>query len=483
MINQQDNNFIKTDKKFVNANLKDSNIKLELLSNNKLLENFDINYLIYINKLFEEERIVSNDYNLYGYLDNSKNFLYNVKISGTSILDFSNKVNDLTNNEYYNIYNQFDIYVIIPYKYTLINDELDIFRKDYKIISNINDLFITQTSFSKNIFNEQIYSYLSNKNFNIDNKTILFNKYDVELSITELALLTIPKNKTISNLDFNSVININDINNLPNYEMGYSENDVISDSLLRLLTNNELISFRINYEKDIRFLLSYFNIRITLDNFIILKNKILSYINFIPSYSFYESFNINDEVIKGELYHFDKNTYTFNLLSEQKHQIEYNIKDNILVSASETNIPREEYLSNYYTGISYSYVDNNRNIINVDFKFTYNPIKPIIIKKYSSYFEIANNLTTDNIPSYSIKLDDNNYIWRDLLDVGVFEDNGNGIDYPFINNSHYLFNKIDLEIKPDLSDNNTYNLFKSLKNEFTITSNKINNKNNPLTLC
>jgi hypothetical protein len=134
-------------------------------------------------------------------------------------------------------------------------------------------------------------------------------------------------------------------------------------------------------------------------------------------------------------------------------------------------------------------MDNNVNsgVINVNFKFKYNPIKTITIKKYSSYFEIGNILITDNIPSYAIKLDEYNYIWRDLLDVGIFEDNGNGIDYPFINNSHYLFNKINLEIIPDLSNNNTYKLFKTLKSNFSIGSNKINknnrnNKNN-LTLC
>ena len=42
-------------------------------------------------------------------------------------------------------------------------------------------------------------------------------------------------------------------------------------------------------------------------------------------------------------------------------------------------------------------------------------------------------------PNFSQNL--NTWLWRTILDYGVFE-NGNGVDYPFLNDAHYPFSQI-----------------------------------------
>jgi hypothetical protein len=66
--------------------------------------------------------------------------------------------------------------------------------------------------------------------------------------------------------------------------------------------------------------------------------------------------------------------------------------------------------------------------------YYYKPFNKIQIRNFSKYIEKGDEYTV-GIPDYAVKLDDGRYIWRDLLDIGVFEEN---VDYPFINGTHYI---------------------------------------------
>lgn len=69
--------------------------------------------------------------------------------------------------------------------------------------------------------------------------------------------------------------------------------------------------------------------------------------------------------------------------------------------------------------------------------YLYKPHHRIKIREYSLYIEQGDN-NTANLPDYAIDLGDGRYLWRDLLDVGVYDGEGDFLDYPFTNGCHYL---------------------------------------------
>ena len=70
----------------------------------------------------------------------------------------------------------------------------------------------------------------------------------------------------------------------------------------------------------------------------------------------------------------------------------------------------------------------------------------IKIREFSSYIEFGDEYT-DNVPSYAITLPDGTYAWRDLLDIGVNEGSENALDYPFLNNAHYMYQNFCFNLK------------------------------------
>lgn len=75
--------------------------------------------------------------------------------------------------------------------------------------------------------------------------------------------------------------------------------------------------------------------------------------------------------------------------------------------------------------------------------YTYKPHHKIQIKNFSLYIE-QGDANTFNIPDYAEDLGDGRFLWRDLLDVGVFDGEGEALDYPFTNGNHYIHKNICL---------------------------------------
>jgi hypothetical protein len=43
------------------------------------------------------------------------------------------------------------------------------------------------------------------------------------------------------------------------------------------------------------------------------------------------------------------------------------------------------------------------------------------------------------IPDYATEIVDNVYKWRDLLDIGIIDGGGGGVNYPFESGAHYIY--------------------------------------------
>lgn len=76
--------------------------------------------------------------------------------------------------------------------------------------------------------------------------------------------------------------------------------------------------------------------------------------------------------------------------------------------------------------------------------YIYKPHYRIKIRDFSSYIEDGDPANTVGIPDYAtLSYSGTNgstvYKWRDLLDIGVYDQGNAGVDYPFVSGAHYIF--------------------------------------------
>jgi hypothetical protein len=92
--------------------------------------------------------------------------------------------------------------------------------------------------------------------------------------------------------------------------------------------------------------------------------------------------------------------------------------------------------------------------------YAYIPHHEIKIRQYSDYIELANSDEVESVPDYAyFSQFDGLWRWRDIYTYGYVDPDGNGVDYPFLNGSHYPFKQILFLQTPLISD---YNLFNNI---------------------
>lgn len=75
--------------------------------------------------------------------------------------------------------------------------------------------------------------------------------------------------------------------------------------------------------------------------------------------------------------------------------------------------------------------------------YLYKPHHLIKIRDFSLYIE-QGDVNTEGIPDYAEDLGDGRWLWRDLLDIGTFDGEGERLDYPFTNGNHYIHKHVCL---------------------------------------
>jgi len=89
--------------------------------------------------------------------------------------------------------------------------------------------------------------------------------------------------------------------------------------------------------------------------------------------------------------------------------------------------------------IQHSFKFNSDIFYNLDGEggYTYKPHYPVPIRTYSDYIESGDPRKIANVPDYATYFEiEKTWKWRDIYDIGFIEGN-TGVDYPFINASHY----------------------------------------------
>jgi hypothetical protein len=114
-----------------------------------------------------------------------------------------------------------------------------------------------------------------------------------------------------------------------------------------------------------------------------------------------------------------------------------------------------QYTTENLTETEISYF--HHRFIHKDILFSYNPFKKFQLKLKSPYIEDGDNI--ENIPNYAIySREREKYIWRDVFDVGIVDENGLSIDFPFMNGSFYLFEDINFFLTPESAAVRKYTL-------------------------
>jgi hypothetical protein len=117
----------------------------------------------------------------------------------------------------------------------------------------------------------------------------------------------------------------------------------------------------------------------------------------------------------------------------------------------------ERVISPYYQKINYNQtVFQTSDFVDTNSKgFYYAPHNKMTLKVFSDYIETGNVEFIDQLPEYSFYSEsDQQFRWRDLYTYGFFDNLDRGVDYPFLNTSHYPFTDIVFRLIPEGSNYN-----------------------------
>lgn len=124
----------------------------------------------------------------------------------------------------------------------------------------------------------------------------------------------------------------------------------------------------------------------------------------------------NKDWFYGDLVEYNKFTLKETKLANVLHRFNTVARENATSSGSVANGPRRE-------------------------GYLYNPHYLYKIREFSTYIEQGDS-ATDGIPDYAENLGDGRFLWRDFLDIGTYNSEGEILDYPFTNGAHYLHENI-----------------------------------------
>jgi hypothetical protein len=107
-----------------------------------------------------------------------------------------------------------------------------------------------------------------------------------------------------------------------------------------------------------------------------------------------------------------------------------------------------------YNYHKFTFNENVFDVINTPpsnpYGYYYKPHHEIPIRVFSDYLEEGDSKNIVGIPDYSyFSTTKNTFIWRDLYPFGYVDSTGLGIDFPFMNGTHYPFKDIIFRIIPE----------------------------------
>lgn len=376
---------------FINIDLK--------IKNKELFEN-NIVSILDIREQFDKERNSINNYRIYGNI-NYLSLINNKESVWDSITDLFAPENTDQNSINFNLYNTFDIYIIYPYEFEKIKDidsNKALYIKKYKKISQINELSLIKCGFSKNVFSEDVFNFLFNKNYNFKDLTTKIG--DTIIPIMDIGIFFELKSKVNNNFSYTNFRKNYSLNNyevstattygynISNYDKINFNNTIITNLKPNDYGNSEFIN---DFFDKITLIFEFLNIELTSNNIIINSDFLKNYL--LLDRGLFENITDIGDTIDGELMIFDIETYQFIPVEEQVHKF----SNNFTISSNDTIQFIKE--STYYVEDFQNWlqIKNNNStyiieIVDFNLKTTFNEV---IFKVLSNNINITNNIIND----------------------------------------------------------------------------------------
>jgi hypothetical protein len=145
----------------------------------------------------------------------------------------------------------------------------------------------------------------------------------------------------------------------------------------------------------------------------------------LPIQFYYNKPLVKGDIIDGDFCEFNASEYTERVISNIYHKITFN--DNVF----DINITGQSDAAN---PLGYYYQVHH----------------PVTLKSFSSYVEEGQTQDTSGIPNWAVYDDaTKNFIWRDIYPYGFIDNDGVGVDYPFLNGVHYPFKNLIFRLIPE----------------------------------
>lgn len=286
-----------------------------------------------------------------------------------------------------------------------------------KILTNVDDVQLEQIKMESSIWDDQKKILFKNFN-NVENLLVEKNRSDVLL------------------YDFKTPFILTNLKN----NLGYTPSEIF----LTIVNKNSNGFFEYPLKTGFEF-----NFH---DKWI---DKHFENSNTIESNLKYENFQNKSITFKTGKSLVSGDTLYGNFVEYNDYYLKENIVSNIFHKMTmQTKVFNyNQYETSYFSGAS----------INNPFGYFYQPHYKIKLRELSPYVEYYLNNNIFDLPD-NAKYDDslNRWKWRDVYSHGFIDDDGNGTDYPFLNNMHYVKKDINFYFKNEV---NFTNITKS-KNNF-----------------
>lgn len=278
--------------------------------------------------------------------------------------------------------------------------------RKHKVLTNLEDLIVTKNGFEKNVFNEvkqfEYSSITPNQLSRISQKTSsnsynITSAYDLDLAgyrdnqkrpLSELYL-------TIINKGYSGYFNE------PSFGYGLKE------------------GWEFNLTKELNDYWDLNNFESTCEN--------VSVSSYTQTSGATKTFYYNQNLSKGDVLYGDF--------------CEWNDYEQL-----------ERVISPYYQKINYNQqVFQTTNFYSTNTPgFYYKPHNKMTLRVFSDYIETGDLQFIDQLPGYSFfSQSDQQFRWRDLYTYGYLDNLDRGVDYPFLNTSHYPFADITFRLIPE----------------------------------
>lgn len=258
----------------------------------------------------------------------------------------------------------------------------------------LDDYEIYPVGFSKTIYNDTVYQLTFNEDINVEGILDYMNRPLTELYITFVK----SKKDRFGDSVFTQVLDGFDLKNIEGNVKTSNDRDKSVSNIRKMHTlGNVPEPFPSHYPLDVN------------------------------------GVDINDNYYYGDIVEFSEYEVKETILSVVMHRFNTFNREN----GSDINIfdnsPRATLKNKTIEGL------RNEGYI-------YQPHYRMQIRNLSDYVE-QGDLSVDEIPEYAVPLGDGRYLWRDILDIGLDDGSDNYVEYPFLNNAHYIHKNICISLK------------------------------------